>query len=288
MEPHSFNRAAEDLGNITGFGHSNFCVPDQRLATLFYVTALGLTRDPAMMTGVDNMWINIGDAQFHLPTGDAVMAPGLITGLVMPDLEGLRGRLERARDLLAGTDFAFYEEDGAIEASCPWGNRFRCHAPDEARFGRRVLGIAYSDFEIPRGRAAAIARFYKEIMGAIAGVETGGGQTLARVSCGGRQHLIFRECADPKPPCALHHVQIYVADFSGPYERLGRTGLKIEENGQHQYRFFGMADALTREPLFTLDHEVRSMTHPMFGRPLVNRDPAQSARGYRAGGDFHH
>ena len=32
--------------------------------------------------------------------------------------------------------------------------------------------------------------------------------------------------------------------------------------------------------------EVRSMTHPMYGRPLVNRNPDQNARDYRRGRDF--
>jgi hypothetical protein len=35
-----FDRAAEDLGNSIHFEHVNVQVPDQRLATLFYVTGL--------------------------------------------------------------------------------------------------------------------------------------------------------------------------------------------------------------------------------------------------------
>ena len=45
-----FDRAAEDLGNSIHLEHVNVRVPDQRLATLFYVTGLGLTRDPYLMT----------------------------------------------------------------------------------------------------------------------------------------------------------------------------------------------------------------------------------------------
>jgi hypothetical protein len=36
---------------------------------LFYVTGLGLTRDPYLMVADSNMWINAGRSQFHLPTG---------------------------------------------------------------------------------------------------------------------------------------------------------------------------------------------------------------------------
>ena len=38
-----FDRTTQDVGNIVEFGHVNTRVPDQRLATLFYVTGLGLT-----------------------------------------------------------------------------------------------------------------------------------------------------------------------------------------------------------------------------------------------------
>ena len=44
-----FDRRAEDLGNIVGLEHVNLQIPDQGLATLFYVGGLGLTRDPYLM-----------------------------------------------------------------------------------------------------------------------------------------------------------------------------------------------------------------------------------------------
>ena len=62
-----FDRAAEDLANVVGLEHVNVTVPDHRLATLFYITGLGFTRDPYLVTGVVNMWVNIGRSQFHLP-----------------------------------------------------------------------------------------------------------------------------------------------------------------------------------------------------------------------------
>ena len=83
----------EDLGNVVALEHLNIRVPDQRLATLFYVTGLGLTRDPYLVTGVDNMWINVGRSQFHLPTGKEQVLRGRV-GLVVPDLKALRGSLD--------------------------------------------------------------------------------------------------------------------------------------------------------------------------------------------------
>ena len=37
--------------------------------------------------------------------------------------------------------------------------------------------------------------------------------------------------------------------------------------------------------LFTVEHEVRSATHPMFMRPMVNRNPALTNRNYAFGHD---
>jgi len=61
---HRYERKAEDFGNVVGLEHVNVRIPDQEVATLFYVTGLGLTRDPYLMTSTNNMWINIGRSQF--------------------------------------------------------------------------------------------------------------------------------------------------------------------------------------------------------------------------------
>jgi len=63
----AFDRSAEDLGNAIHLEHVNVTVPDQRLAMLFYVTGLGLTRDPYLMVSDTNMCINVSISQFHLP-----------------------------------------------------------------------------------------------------------------------------------------------------------------------------------------------------------------------------
>src|SRR5664279_406122 len=101
-----FDRTDEDLGNVVEFGHINLGVPDQSLATLFYVAALGLTRDPYMMPGVDLMWINVGQSQFHLPTRNANVFVGTI-GLVVPDIYALLARCAELQGPLGATQFAF-------------------------------------------------------------------------------------------------------------------------------------------------------------------------------------
>src|SRR4029079_19467405 len=86
-----FDRAAEDLGNSIHFEHVNVTVPDQRLATLFYVAGLGLTRDPYLMVSDTNMWVNVGKSQFHLPDGAAQVLRGH-TAIVIAGREALLAR----------------------------------------------------------------------------------------------------------------------------------------------------------------------------------------------------
>src|SRR5262245_49797314 len=77
----SFDRAAEDVGNSVHLEHVNVNIPSQHQATLFYVAGLGLTRDPYLMVSDDNMWVNVGRSQFHLPTGKPQVLRGA-TGIV--------------------------------------------------------------------------------------------------------------------------------------------------------------------------------------------------------------
>ena len=279
-----YDRAAEDLGNIVKLEHVNVRIPDQRLSTLFYVAGLGFTRDPFIMVSTNNMWINMGTSQFHLPTGGPDVLRG-VAGVVVPDRRALLQRLARVKGELDGTKFSYAERNDFVEATCPWGNRFRVHEPDESRFGQIVLGLPYVAFDVPQGAAGGIARFYREIMGSQASVEENGEGREARVLVGPKQHLIFRETDKPLPPYDQHHIQIYIADFAGPYKKLGALGLLSVDTLEHEYRFTDIIDLDTKKPLFTVEHEVRSMRHPLYGRPLVNRNPDQTNIDYRPGRD---
>ena len=282
MQQH-FDRALEDLGNSIHLEHVNVTVPDQRLATLFYVTGLGLTRDPYLMVSDTNMWVNVGRSQFHLPDGKAQVLRGH-TGLVISGREALLDRLAAVADKLDGTAFAFSEHNDYVEAICPWGNRVRCYEPDAARFGRITLGIPYVEFEVPAGTAKGICAFYPQIMGIPTELKNGDA-TVARAKVGKDQYLQFRETDRPQPDFDGHHVQIYITDFSGPYRLLSERGLVSQEDNQYQYRFRDIVDLASGAPLFTVEHEVRSATHPMYLRPLINRDPSQTNRTYAAGHD---
>ena len=276
----TYDRTAADIDNIVGLEHVNVTIDDQRLATLFYVAGLGFTRDPYLSVSDDNMWINLGRQQFHLPTrGKPQVLRGHV-GVVVPDLEACEKRLAAVREKLKETRFAFGQSNGYIAATSPWGNEIRVHAPQE-RFGDMQLGMPYVELTVPRGAADGIARFYKQGFDVKASVKEG----AAVVPVGRNQVLIFRETDGAIPPFDGHHIAIYIADFSGPHRFLKERNLITEESNPFQYRFKDIVDPVSGKLLFELEHEVRSLTHPMYGRPFINRNPTQTQRGYVRGHD---
>jgi hypothetical protein len=207
-----------------------------------------------------------------------------VVGLVLLEREGLLRRLAAVRKSLEDTRFSFHEHSDYVETMSPWGNRIRCHEPSP-RFGRMTLGLPYVEFPVPIGTAAAVARFYREILATPARLAQDGDAPSAVVSVGPDQVLVFRESEEDLPEFDGHHVQVYLADFSGPYRRLLERGLISQEDDQHQYRFVDIVDIESNRPLFAVQHEVRSMRHPLYARPLVNRNPAQTNRSYTPGHD---
>ncbi len=269
----AFDRSAENVGNIVEFGHVNTRIPDQRLATLFYVTGLGLTRDPYLVTGVDNMWINAGVTQFHLPTGTPQVLRGT-TVLAVPDLAELAWRLERVAAELGGTAFGFSATNAAVAVTCPWGNRIRCVTDPATR-----LGITQVELDTAPGTAPGIVRFYQRVLGTQAVLKG----PEAHVPVGLGTMLVYRETDRALPEYDGAHIQISLADFGTPHAWLARHGLITEESNQSQYRFQDLVDPDTLAVLCTIEHEVRSMRHPMFARPLVNRDPTVTNMCYGPG-----
>jgi catechol 2,3-dioxygenase-like lactoylglutathione lyase family enzyme len=285
MNQPTYKRSTQDVGNILCMEHVNVLVPDQTMATDFYIGGLGFTRDPYMMVDTNNMWVNVGEQQFHLPTRGQQVLRGHI-GLVMPSLEGLKQRLTALRDKFAGTAFSCAAENGYVAVTCPWGNRFRCHAPGP-RFGGMTLGIPYVEFDVEPGTASGIAQFYKKVIKAPATVAKGKEGTAAHVRVGNTQELIFRETTRDIPAFDGHHIAVYIANFSGPHKFLNKHGLITEETNEYQYRFEDIIDPDTDRVLFKIEHEVRSLYHPMFGRErrFVNRNPDQNLRAYARGRD---
>jgi catechol 2,3-dioxygenase-like lactoylglutathione lyase family enzyme len=273
-----WNRALESLGNSVELQHVNLRVPDQLKATAFYVSALGLARDPYLVVGIDNMWANVGVSQFHLPTGPAQVLRGTV-GLVLPDRAQLLHRLQNARRWLDGTAYSFEEREDHVAITCPWGNRMRAHAPDADRFGRINLGIPYVEFDVAPGTLPGIVRFYQQVVSAPAAIENG----VAKVLVAPGQYLTFKETEAPQPAYDGHHIQLAFVDFGGVHARLAERGLISQEDSQHQYRFIKVVDPDNGKLLFEVEHECRSVTHPLFMRKLVNRNPATTNLIYATG-----
>src|SRR5437868_15199526 len=123
-----YDRATQTVGNIVHLEHFNCCIDDQRLAVLFYVVGLGATRDPYIFTGLENIWLNFGPTQVHMPS--RAVPPTAerwrgTAGLVVPSLEDLAKRLE-----YAGKDTkrvggearpcSYTVTTDCIETSAPW------------------------------------------------------------------------------------------------------------------------------------------------------------------------
>jgi|SRR5688572_6623545 len=284
-----YDRDSQVVGNIVHLEHFNVIVGDQRLATLFYVVGLGGTRDPYIFTGLENMWVNFGRTQVHLPNRGNPPKPEVLrgtAGFVVPSLDDAEKRLEHAgREMKrvapeVPNKFAFKRKGDVIEATCPWGNRVRLHAPSP-EFGRTELALAYVDFDVPQGTAEGIARFYNEIMKAPAKAKG----NRATVSIGRDQKLHFTETAQPLPEYDNHHIQVYIADFASPYHWLKERGLINMETDAEEWRFQWITDPKDGRKLFQIEHEVRSMKHRLFARPLVNRNHAVTNLNFVPGAD---
>jgi hypothetical protein len=279
----TYDRSTQDVGNILLMEHVNVLVPEQQTAINFYISALGLTRDPYMMVGQDNMWANAGKQQFHLPTRGQQVLRGHI-GMEMQDMDALKARLEAAKPLLEGTQYGYIIEGDEVAVTGPWGNKFRCS--QGATGGNEMpVAIRYVEFTVPMGTALGIARFYREIIQAPSSVSEEAAGNVARVRMGLSQELRFRETSAELAPYDGHHIAVYLTNFSGPHAFLKERGLITEETNPYQYRFQDIIDLDTGEKLFEIEHEVRSATHPMFQRPLVNRNTAQNLQNYLFGRD---
>ena len=274
----NFDRSKEDVGNVQLLEHVNVTVPDQGLASMFYVTGLGFTRDPYIDFGTFNMWVNLGDQQFHLPVSKPQVVRGHV-GVVVPELEGLLKRLGFAEKALSETSFQFKEEGDHVELTCPYGNTIKAYEPD--KFSNMDLGMPYVEFKTPPGSSKGIGKFYSSVIGCPTSIES----DLVKVAMGHNQELIYRETDQPLPEYDGHHIAIYVSNFSGPHQWLAERDLISEESDQFQYRFQKIVDPDSGELLYEIEHEVRSLSHQMYRRPLVNRNPATNFFTYRRGNE---
>jgi hypothetical protein len=237
---------------------------------------------------MENIWLNFGRTQVHMPSRAVPPKTERLrgtAGFVVPSLDELAKRLEHAgkemkRVVGDARAFSYSVKKDCVEATDPWGTRVRCHAPSP-EYGPIDLGLAYVDFDVPPGTAEGIARFYNEVMQAPATASKG----RAVVRIGKHQKLIFTETKAKQPEYDGHHIQIYIGDFSKPYKWLLERGLVTMETDEAEWRFQWLVDPKDGRKLFQIEHEVRSMKHRLFARPLVNRNHGITNMTYEAGSD---
>lgn len=259
-----------EVGSLVSFDHVNLRVPDQRLATLFFLEGLGLTRDPYRMSGTGNMWVNVGQQQLHLPTTQPMPFPGEI-GLVVPSLDAVRERLARVAPKLADTAFSWKDGKSAVAARDPWGRRLRLHQAGGAVPSLMNLALAYVELWVPPGRAQAIGDFYEQVLDVPCRREGGRKAPRVAVTVGPHQQFRFVERANAPTGGHNNHVAVYLTRYREIYERMKKLRNLMEEDRYEQFRFNRILHLKTGKCLLEFEHEMRSLHHGDYGRPLVNR-----------------
>jgi hypothetical protein len=207
---------------------------------------------------------------------------------VVGERDALVTRLQAVAPLLSDTRFGWAERADYVEVTCPWGNRYHCldpqRRPASARWSKIDLGMAFVKLDVAPGTASQIADFYRDVFRTPAAVKDEDGLPCAAIDVGTHQQLLYAETAGPIPEYDGHHIAVYAACFSEPYARLAEHGVVYGEE-PHQFRFANIVNPASGAHCFELEHEVRSLRHPLYARPLVNRNPQQTNRHYQQGAD---
>jgi hypothetical protein len=260
-----------EIGAVAQFEHVNYRVPEHGPAMIFFCVGLGFTRDPSRMVGTRNMWVNAGRQQFHLPRGEAKPFPGEV-GVSVPDVKATLRNLKRVSRELKDTKFSFKEVGKTLSVLSPWGHALRIHQAGELS-GRMLQAISYVNFWVPVGTAKTIANFYDKLIFAPSKVTKSGKFETATITVGANQHFHFVEKADFEPVEHPNHVAIYVTRYKEMYAQLKAMKLLMRPDIEEQFRFEKIANPRTGKVVFTYEHEVRSLYHPDYLKPLANRVP---------------
>jgi hypothetical protein len=156
--------------------------------------------------------------------------------------------------------------------------------------GAECRGIDFVELLCPVGTAEKIALFYDSVFDATVSVvdQAGDGEdarkiaivSFGNVDAAGRadQSLLFRETTNEIPKYDGHHVALYVgqsqADFEQAFQNCDQAGViwvnpRFDDKAANlqgakrymQFRFKDIVDMETGEPIFQLEHEVRSVRH---------------------------
>jgi len=188
--------------------------------------------------------------------------------LVVPELQHVADSLKKVEPHLSRSQFSWAEESHCILASCPWGNRFRVHEHWDGF--EKSRGIPHLRADVARNTAPSIARFYRSVFDARVDVATENAVEVT-VTVGPGQTLCFKETDKGVDDFDGHHICVYLANLSPSHDWLLKRNLVTSEDNVFQYRFQKIVDPETDQTLYEIEHEVRSLHHPMFMRSLVNR-----------------
>jgi len=289
--------SSQDVGNIICLEHLNLSQPDQIVAMVFYIEGLGLTRDPYAPNNTGTVWINIGIQQIHIPKIDNPQVFSGHIGLVIPSIAQLVENLRNVQNhpALVGTKFSWKIKDTftkglvppeynnkVVHVQCPWGNKFRIYEAQKS-FGTTNLGILYLLHHCEITTVELIAKFYQNHFEVPVYFETE--HKKVHVVVGPWQRLIFKEKKNYKrSDYSGYHVAIYVSKFSNTYNNFAVKNLLFTkhrfadkcdtlQDALHwqQFRTLDFVNEQNKEVVLYLEHEVRSLYHPSFKRPLVNR-----------------
>ena len=280
MKKTELNR--EYLPNVQGIlhlEHFNFEGADHNLATVFFMNGMGFTRDPYRRTDETNMGVNIGMQQFHLPQRGNPTPPFFgEVGLVVPDLPVLKARLDRLADMgkFDGTPYHLTVlDENTMRVISPFGITLKLHAAGSLPF-LKPLGLSYVDIPVKPGKAVLLEKFYRELLNTPTEFLDIDGENSLKVTYGPHQYVRFRERELEDYELYSFHVAYYVTDYNAYRDRVIEQG-SLQGEGRGQVFFFdGPFDPDTGEEILKFTQEVRSVYHPDFMRPLVNRWPIVS------------
>lgn len=265
-----------EIRGILHLEHFNFEGADHDIATIFFMNGLGFTRDPYRRVDETNMGVNIGMQQFHLPRRGNPTPPfyGEV-GLIVPNLPLIKARLERLAEMgkFDGTPYNLAMlDDGTMRVMSPFGISLRLYSPGSIPF-LRPLGLAYIDIPVEPGKTEPLEKFYRDLVDTPTTLCELAGEKSLIVTFGPYQYVRFREREIEDYELYSFHVAYYVTNYN-PYRDRVIEQESLQGEGLGQVFFFDeLFDPDTGDMILRFPQEVRSVYHPDFMRPLVNRWP---------------
>ena len=265
-----------EIGGILHLEHFNFEMLEHDMATIFFMNGLGLTRDPYRRVDENNMGVNIGLQQFHLPCRLRETPPffGEI-GLIVPDLQVIRTRLGRLEQMgkFEGTAYQITSfAENKLQIISPWGISMILWKAGILPF-QSQLGLAYVDIPVEPGSAAALSVFYGKLLKAPFKLVSLDSEATAICTVGPHQYLRFRERELKDYNLYDFHVAYYITNYNEARDIAMKNG-KLLGEGIGQVCFIdGPFDPDSGRTILGFQQEWRSVYHSDFMRPLVNRWP---------------